>query len=86
MHRGIGVLMTAGGGVLALLSLACPRVSRLGDDQGGPGGVAPAKVAQKCRAMDFSGTKPSAVLDLKGDGTVRIKIVPAQKTIHTKLK
>jgi len=85
MYRGIGVLLTAGGGVLVLLSLACPRVSTLGD-QGDPGGVTPAKVAQKCRAMDFTGTKPSAVLDLKGDGTVRIKIVPARKAIHTKLR
>ena len=84
MHRGIRVLLTAGGGVFVLSLLACPHVSTRGD-QGSPSGPEPAKVASKCRRMEFDNTNASEVMDLKKDGTVLIKIVPARKSIHTRL-
>ena len=85
MHRSVGVPLTFGGAILVALTLACQKASILGD-QGPPDGVDPARVADKCRRMNFDTTRASTVLDLKNDSTVLVKIVPARKSIQTKLK
>jgi len=81
MRQWMGVFTGMG----VFLVLACQRAATLGD-QGAPGGVDPAKVASKCRSMQFDNARSSIVKDLKNDGSVLIKIVPAKKSIHTRLK
>lgn len=81
MNRWMGTSL----GIGLLLVLACHRGSTLGD-QGGPDGPSPGQVANKCRSMQFDNNRASVVKDLRSDGTVLIKLVPATKSINTRLR
>ena len=89
MRRNVGFFVGITGGMLAVFLAACSKpVSTASDDQGAPGGISAAQIARKCRNMDFDTTtaNTSGTLDLKGDGTVMVRIFAARKSVKTKVK
>src|SRR6185295_4187046 len=89
MRRKMGFFVGITGGMLAVLLAACDKLlSRRSDDQGGPDGISAASIANKCRNMNFDTTSANAseTKDLKGDGTVMVRIFAARKSVKTKLK
>jgi len=88
MRRNMGFFVVVTGGMLAVLLAACDNISIASDDQGAPGGISAASVATKCRKMKFDTTTAnmSETKDLKGDGTVMVRIFAAKKSVKTKVK
>jgi hypothetical protein len=89
MHRNPGFLATTAFGIPIVFLAACsPSFGIFHDDQGPPDGINAAKVAAKCRSMDFDTTagNVSEIKDLKNDGTVLVRIFAAKKSTKSKVK